>query len=155
MLEVYQKSSPILEPNHHCCPPSDRAFNYPVPTTFVAYPAFEDHIPSRRSHRRVPSRSRSPSGAHTHSILPNDSVRHAPERPSKRHRSSRSPHSTHTGIYELPHTSGQYPLSPYSSSERSDTAECSPRSKSSMTIGNLLSTHPSREVAGETSRDRG
>lgn len=106
-----------------------------------------------RHHHRASSRSRSPpprgsihssSSSSTH-----NGYMHA-DGPRKRRRPSPSPHPHHPhGQYDSSHiaSSEQFPPSPYSSSSRSvDSAEYSPRSRASMTIGSLVNGDgPSQE----------
>ncbi|TFK20142.1 hypothetical protein FA15DRAFT_689247 [Coprinopsis marcescibilis] len=114
-----------------------------------SYPA--DQRPSRRggNTHRASSRSRSPARAHPHMPPPRDAPNpHQEPHPRKRHRSSRSPPPHHRGAYEPSHPAEQFPPSPYSS-DRSESADYSPRSKASMNIGSLLSVGPRREPNGE------
>ncbi|KIM48369.1 hypothetical protein M413DRAFT_16312 [Hebeloma cylindrosporum] len=154
MLEIYQHSPPPPpEPSHlFSRPTTNGTYHYPTPT-FSQPPRPCDQPPSRRvhSHRhRVTSGSRSPPRMHSHLPPGRDtSMSHHPDHPRKRHRSSHSPHISHAGVYESSHPSEQFPPSPYSSSGRSDSAEYSPRSRASMTIGSLLSSGPSRETNGD------
>ena len=130
MLDIYRFSPP--EPHHAIS--SNRAHHYFSPVT--GPPAQISRPSSHRYHRCVSSRSRSPSRSE---VIRNDSS----DRPSKRLRLSRSPPTTQhpTSRYSCPPE--HYPLSPHSS-ERSDSADYSPRSRNSMTIGSLLSTHSTR-----------
>ena len=133
MLEVYQ----------HAPPPPER----PQLNGAYHYPTQSHHPSSRRTvhHRhRVTSPSRSPPPTRVHLQSSRD-PHHPSEHPRKRHRSSRSPHLP---LYESSHPE-QFPPSPYSSSDRSNSAEYSPRSRASMTIGSLLSAGPSREMNGD------
>ncbi|KAF8226111.1 hypothetical protein L208DRAFT_1407640 [Tricholoma matsutake] len=77
-------------------------------------------------------------------------MRDAPysEPPRKRYRSSHSPTSSHA-FHASQHD--HLPPSPYSSSERSDSGDYSPRSRGSMAIGSLLSSRPSRALNGDES----
>ncbi|KAF8971510.1 hypothetical protein BDZ97DRAFT_1786875 [Flammula alnicola] len=154
ILEIYQISSlPTPENNSYSRSATNGPQFYPTPN-FAQSPRALDQPPPRRVHHRhrASSRSRSPPRIHSHSHLPpaRDArempIMHHPEHPRKRHRSSRSPHLSHAGVYESSHPSEQFPPSPYSSSDRSDSAEYSPRSRASMTIGSLLSSGPSREM---------
>jgi len=140
MLEIYQSSSPP-EPHH-----SVASEHYPLRPVPYSQPS------SHRYHQRVSSPSRSPPGTQIRKIPQEFIPKQSSERPSKRHRLSRSPYPTQHAAYESSHPE-HYPLSPYSSSERSDSAEYSPRSKSSMTIGSLLSTRPTRETSEDVSRE--
>ncbi|KAF9535508.1 hypothetical protein CPB83DRAFT_841883 [Crepidotus variabilis] len=149
MLDIYQQAPPSPEPNPCSRPIANGAYSYPTPSAYAQSPHLEQHPITHRVHHRhrASSRSRSP-----HRILSRVPARDAPARqvvepPRKRHRSSRSPHSHHAAAYEPPHPTDQLPPSPYTSSERSDSAEYSPRSRSSMTIGNLLSTGTKREAS--------
>ncbi|KAF4623689.1 hypothetical protein D9613_001653 [Agrocybe pediades] len=156
MLEVYQHVPPP-PPEPISRPAVNGAYHYPTPT-FTQSPRFADHPSSRRLHHRhhVTSASRSPPPSRVHSHLPPSRdvpLSHHSEHPRKRHRSSRSPRMSHAGIYESSHPE-QLPPSPYSSSDRSDSAEYSPRSRGSMNIGSLLSTGPSREVNGHHMHER-
>ena len=145
MLEICQQATPS-PPEQSSSTSANSTYHYPTPS-FTQSPPFCDQQPSRRPH--VVSLSRSPINPHSH--LP--SVRDAAmsrnsEHPRKRHRSSRSPHRSRGSAYETSH-SEQFPPSPYSSSNRSDSAEYSPRSRGSMTIGSLLSSRPNREANGD------
>ncbi|PPQ90394.1 hypothetical protein CVT25_014912 [Psilocybe cyanescens] len=152
LLEICQHSSPS-ESIHS----SSRSSNYHYPTPgFTQSPRPSEQLPSRRMHHRhrVTSGSRSPPPSRMHSHMPPSRdvpMSHHSEHPRKRHRSSHSPHISHAGVYESSHPSEQFPPSPYSSSERSNSAEYSPRSRGSMTIGSLLSSGPSREMNGDIS----
>ncbi|KAF9056651.1 hypothetical protein BJ165DRAFT_549999 [Panaeolus papilionaceus] len=149
ILEIYQHAPPQAEPSHSYSRSSNGAYHYPTPS-FTHSPRPHDAAPSRRpSHRhRGSSRSRSPPRVQTHLSSTRDGVSsHHSDYPRKRHRSSRSPHLSHPSPYET-HPSEQFPPSPYSASERSDSAEYSPRSRASMTIGSLLSAGP-RETNGD------
>lgn len=148
MLEIYERSA--TEGLHH-----DPRSMISAPCNYSA-PAHTQCPPceSRRSayvpcRPRPSSRSRSPPPRFpvARHIPP---LYHTSEPPYKRCRSSRSAHSTRTNSYE-PHVSEQYPLSPYSSSNSTENSPCS---KSSMTIGNLLSTCPASEITGDVSRER-
>ncbi|TFK41334.1 hypothetical protein BDQ12DRAFT_733633 [Crucibulum laeve] len=147
VLEVYQQTSESTLPPTRA--PINGTYHYPTPS-FNQSPHFSEQRAPRKSHHpRSDSRSRSPYPVHA-------PVRDAPmsyhnEHPRKRHRSSRSPHSSHSAIYESSHPSQheQFPPSPYSASDRSDSAEYSPRSRASMAIGSLLSSGPRREINGD------
>jgi hypothetical protein len=76
------------------------------------------------------------------------SMSHDTEHRRKRHRSSRSPHRRRDPAYENS-ISERFPPSPYSTSNRSESAEYSPPSRASMNIGSLLSSRPSREANGD------
>ncbi|KJA26013.1 hypothetical protein HYPSUDRAFT_199246 [Hypholoma sublateritium FD-334 SS-4] len=153
LLDIYQMSPPPTPSENHVYPRSltNGAYHHPPPN--FAQPSREQP-PSRRlhHHHRASSRSRSPNRMRLHSHLPpprdarDMPMPHHSEHPRKRHRSSRSPHLSHAAMYESPHPSEQFPPSPYSSSDRSESAEYSPRSRASMTIGSLLSSGPSREM---------
>jgi len=141
MLEICQQTAPSpTEQSSSTCVNS----SYHYPTSSVTQSSFCDQQSSRRSHV-----ARSPINS-----LPSvrDVVSHYPEHPRKRHRSSNSPHPSHGADYETSH-SEQFPPSPYSSSNRSDSAEYSPRSRESMTIGSLLSSRPNREANGDQERE--
>ncbi|KAF8168277.1 hypothetical protein B0H34DRAFT_54020 [Crassisporium funariophilum] len=151
LLETYQHSPPIPEPSHSFSRPTNGAYHYPTPS-FAQSPRPCDQQPTRRVHHRhrVTSNSRSPPRMHSHLPSSRDvPMLHHSEHSRKRHRSSHSPHISHAGVYESSHPSEQFPPSPYSSSDRSDSAEYSPRSRASMTIGSLLSSGPSREMNGD------
>ncbi|KAF5312709.1 hypothetical protein D9619_003377 [Psilocybe cf. subviscida] len=107
-------------------------------------------VPHRHYHHRASSRSRSPPPrgsihSSSSSSVPNGYM-HA-DGPRKRRRPSPSPHPH--AQYDSSHmaSSEQFPPSPYSSSSRSvDSAEYSPRSRASMTIGSLVNGDgPSQE----------
>jgi len=151
MLEIYQ-SSPPPEPHHSIA--SNGTYHYPPPVPTTQFPSEEVYRPSHRYHRRVSSRSRSPPITEKHKVMQETTLKRSSDRPSKRHRLSRSPHTRAHAAYEPSHPSEHYPLSPYSSSERSNSAEYSPRSRSSMTIGSLLSTRPTRGTPENISRER-
>ncbi|KAF6766216.1 hypothetical protein DFP72DRAFT_865912 [Ephemerocybe angulata] len=135
LLELYQNTSEARSP-------SARSLNSPYP--HGEYPASAPYPDQRLSpsSRKARSRSRSPSR------MPGQPSS-MPEPSRKRQRSSRSPHSSHNGAYEPSHPAEQFPPSPYSSSDRSDSAEYSPRSRASMAIGSLLSDGPRRDVNGD------
>ncbi|KAF9474308.1 hypothetical protein BDN70DRAFT_936768 [Pholiota conissans] len=151
LLEIYQYSPPPVSENHlYSSRSANGAYHYPTPT-FTQSPRDQT---SRRMHyrHRANSRSRSPPRIHSHSHLPparDMPMPHHSDHPRKRHRSSRSPHLSHAAVYESSHPSEQFPPSPYSSSDRSNSADYSPRSRASMTIGSLLSSGPSREMNGD------
>ncbi|KAF8203230.1 hypothetical protein BJ912DRAFT_943329 [Pholiota molesta] len=154
ILEIYQHSppQPLVENHSYSRSANNGAYHYPTPT-FTQTP--REQTSSRRMHHRhrANSRSRSPPRIHSHSHFPSTRdmpMPHHTEHPRKRHRTSRSPHLSHAAVYESSsHPSEQFPPSPYSSSDRSDSAEYSPRSRASMTIGSLLSSGPSREMNGD------
>ncbi|CAA7258786.1 unnamed protein product [Cyclocybe aegerita] len=157
MLDIYQQSPPSPEPAPYSRPIANGAYNYPTPQ-FNQSPRLCDQPPSRRAHHRhrAASRSRSPPPRGHVNMLHRDVPipHHSEQHPRKRHRPTHSPHVPHAAVYETSHPSEQFPPSPYSSSGRSDSAEYSPRSRASMTIGNLLSTGPSREMHGDTPSER-
>jgi len=147
MIELYQ-----VAPEHVQSSSSRTAngnYHYPTPS-FTQSPHPYEQRTSRQTQRK--SRSRSPTHLHGHIQSIRDvPMSHHSEHPRKRHRSSHSPHSSYTGAYESSHPSSQheqFPPSPYSS-DRSDSAEYSPRSRTSMAIGSLLSSGPSREANGD------
>ncbi|EGO04921.1 hypothetical protein SERLA73DRAFT_157749 [Serpula lacrymans var. lacrymans S7.3] len=89
------------------------------------------------------------SDAYPHCSIP--AVREPPrssQPPPKRQRHSRSPGSSHRGSRNSSH---DFPPSPYSSA-CSDSVEQSPRSRTSIPIGSLLSSDPSRDIKTEESR---
>ncbi|KAF8887963.1 hypothetical protein CPB84DRAFT_1749612 [Gymnopilus junonius] len=161
MLEIYQQTPPTSEPSHSSSRHSiSGAYHYPTPT-FTTSPRAYDQPQSRRSHHRHRvasggSRSPPPSRVHLHHQSMRDiPLSHHSDHPRKRHRSSHSPHPSHAGIYEPAHHLAEHlPPSPYSSSDRSDSAEYSPRSRASMTIGSLLSSGPSRDMNGDIPQER-
>lgn len=147
MLEICQQSTPS--------PPEQSssakgAYHYPTPS-FTQSPPLCDQQSSRHVNHRPHTVSRSHSPINPRSYLPSvrdvSMTRHL-EHPRKRHRSSRSPRRSCGAAYETSH-SEQFPPSPYSSSNRSESAEYSPRSRGSMTIGSLLSSRPNREANGD------
>ncbi|PPQ71603.1 hypothetical protein CVT26_010538 [Gymnopilus dilepis] len=159
MLEIYQQTqqpTQLSESSHSSSRHNiNGAYHYPTPT-FTSSPRVYDQPQSRRSHHRHRvtsggSRSPPPSRSHSHHQSSRDvPMPHHSDYPRKRHRSSHSPHPSHPGIYEPSHhLAEQFPPSPYSSSDRSDSAEYSPRSRASMTIGSLLSSGPSRDMNGD------
>lgn len=142
MLEISQQATPEQ---------ANGVYHYPTPS-FTQSPPLCDQQSSRHANHRpqVVSHSHSPKNFHSHLPSVRDlPVTHDSEHPRKRHRSSLSPHRSRGTAYESSH-SEQFPPSPYSSSNRSDSAEYSPRSRASMTIGSLLSSRPSRETNGDT-----
>ncbi|KDR84816.1 hypothetical protein GALMADRAFT_233206 [Galerina marginata CBS 339.88] len=154
MFEIYQHS-PQASEHSSSRPITNGAYHYPTPTFSQPSRSYEQpqSRDSRRVHHRhrVTSGSRSPPPSRMHSQLQptrDIPISHHSEHPRKRHRSSHSPHLSHAGVYES-HPSEQFPPSPYSSSDRSDSAEYSPRSRTSMTIGSLLSSGPGREINGD------
>ncbi|KAH9487103.1 hypothetical protein JR316_0001171 [Psilocybe cubensis] len=155
LLEIYQQSaSAPPEPVHSASRSSSSNYHhYPSPG-YTHSPRPSEQLPSRRLHHRhrVTSGSRSPPPSRMHSHIPSSRdvpMSHHSEHPRKRHRASHSPHISHPGVYESSHPSEQFPPSPYSSSDRSNSAEYSPRSRGSMTIGSLLSSGPSRDMNGD------
>lgn len=144
VLDVYQSS---FEP----LPPARVNGNYHYPTpSFTHSPPCEQRSSRRTQYPRASSRSRSPQRHPSHLLPPRDTpMYHEP--PRKRHRGSHSPPPTHAGAYDSHPGSQheQFPPSPYSSSDRSDSAEYSPRSRQSMAIGSLLSSGPSKEMNGD------
>ena len=145
MLEICQQATPeqLRSSANGTC--------YPTPS-FTESPPLCDQQSSRHANHHPPitSHSRSPTNSHSHlpSVRDLAKTRHS-EHPRKRHRSSCSPHRSRGAAYETSHPE-QFPPSPYSSSNRSESAENSPRSRVSMTIGSLLSSRP-REANGDTS----
>lgn len=136
LIELHQQSADPMPS------PSTRS---PYYNGYASAPApYPDH-PTASSSRRVKNEvgSRSPP------YMPPPRELSVPENPRKRQRSSRSPHSSHAGVYEPSHPAEQFPPSPYSSSGRSDSAEHSPRSRASMAIGSLLSDGPRRDTNGD------
>ena len=139
VLDVYQASFepsqlPHGSSNHH--PPSFTRSPPPPPRH------------GRPSPYRATSPSWSPSRTHSHIVLrPEVPAYHEPSR--KRPRGSHSP--PRAGVYESHPGSQheQFPPSPYSSSDRSNSAEYSPRSRQSMAIGSLLSSGPTKEMNGD------
>ncbi|KAF5355652.1 hypothetical protein D9756_004212 [Leucocoprinus leucothites] len=145
VLDVYQMSFEPLPP-----PRTNGSYNYPTPS-FTQSPPFCEPRQSRRSqYPRVSSRSRSPPRAHSHILPPRETPTYH-EPPRKRLRGSHSPPPTHAGAYDSHPGSQheQFPPSPYSSSDRSNSAEYSPRSRQSMAIGSLLSSGPTKEMNGD------
>ncbi|KAM6497959.1 hypothetical protein JOM56_005907 [Amanita muscaria] len=141
-LELYQvvnadsRQSPLYSINGPSCAP-------PHNPSVRQY----EHKNSQRSRSRHRSSSRSCSPSRSRIYIP--PIRDAPksdigaEHPRKRPRVSQS--SSSRGKMNDPFTGphpDHLPPSPYSSSSRSDSAECSPRSRASMAIGSLLSSGP-------------
>lgn len=146
MLEICQHTSSSSSPPEQ----STRAYQYPTPS-FTQSPPLCDQQPSCHANHRphTLSHTRSPSSSHSNLPSLRDlTMTHDTEHPRKRQRSSRSPHRSRGAAYETS-PSEQFPPSPYSSSNRSESAEYSPRSRASMTIGSLLSSRPSREANGD------
>lgn len=148
VLELYQHAPDHTEPTPRH--PYGNDHYSPLPFTQSSHPCEQR---PRRVHQSRISGSRSPHRPPAH--LPSiDSRSHYLDHPRKRHRSSQSPHSSRVAVYETSHSSEQFPPSPYSSSDRSDSAEYSPRTRASMAIGSLLSSGPRRQVNGDTSQER-
>ncbi|KAH6917560.1 hypothetical protein BKA70DRAFT_1252539 [Coprinopsis sp. MPI-PUGE-AT-0042] len=161
VLELYHhtSSAELRSPSPRYSAPRE-AVNYPSYAQYPPHPSYPPYSsesrPSRRamtSQHRVSSRSRSPSRPHAHmSLAPRDTAPVHEQHPRKRHRSSRSPpppHSHRSG-YEPSHPAEQFPPSPYSS-DRSESAEYSPRSRANMHVGSLLASGGGsrRELNGE------
>lgn len=147
MLEICQQATPNSPPEQSSFS-TNSAYHYPTPS-FAQSPPFCDQRPSRRAEHRshVPSHSRSPVDSHSHLPSVRDlPMTHESEHPRKRHRSSHSQNRSRGPAYETS-LSEQFPPSPYSSSNRSQSAEYSPRSRASMTIGSLLSSR--QETSGD------
>jgi len=135
MLELSQSTSQMsthYNGNHQ----------YPTPSLTHSQKSREQWSPPRRTYHP----SGSPPPLHMRSTPFTGS-----EPPRKRHRSSHSPPPARLTAPSDPHTGSQsdhLPPSPYSSSG-SDSAGYSPRSRTSMAIGSLLSssTAPNRETS--------
>ncbi|KAJ7770789.1 hypothetical protein DFH07DRAFT_735309 [Mycena maculata] len=135
MLEVYQAAPLHLNGGHHS------------PPKLTPSPPLREARPTRNMYHSVSSVSRSP----PHTRVPLPPMRGASpqtEHRRKRARSSRSPPLPHTSSRRRESLHSELPPSPYSSSG-SDSANCSPRSRGSMTIGSLLSPGPNREASGD------
>ena len=148
VLEICQQAIPP--------PPEQSSFSvngashYPTPS-FTQSPPLCDRQSSCHANPRhhVVPYSSPPLNSHTHLPPLRDlSMTHDIEPRRKRHRSSRSPHRTHGAAYENS-PSERFPPSPYSTSNRSESAEYSPPSRASMNIGSLLSSRPGREANGD------
>ena len=139
MLEIYQQSPPEQS--------TSGAYHYPTPSFTQSPPLCDQQPPCHADHRsRIVSRSHSPVNSHSHLPSVRDiTMTHDTEHSRKRQRSSRSPHRSRGVAYENS-PSEQLPPSPYSSSNRSESAEYSPRSRASMTIGSLLSSRPNGDM---------
>ena len=110
--------------------------------------------PARHIHHRTSSHSHSPPHAQAPLPLMRDAGPPILQPPRKRQRSSNSPLGPHAVAHET-HSGSQHeqlPPSPYSSSG-SDSAEYSPRSRTSMAIGSLLSSGPSKASNGDDSQN--
>ncbi|PFH49207.1 hypothetical protein AMATHDRAFT_63583 [Amanita thiersii Skay4041] len=149
VLEIYQAN--IADAGHHQPFGSMNQNHHYAASSFTHSPHISEQKATRKlhAHHRT-SRSRSPSRSHVHIT----SVRDVPrptsvEQTRKRPRTSQP--SPHPNVYD-PHAGSQndhLPPSPYSSSGRSDSAEYSPRSRTSMAIGSLLSSGPIHPPSGD------
>lgn len=129
MLDIHKASFQPSQPPH-----LNGNYNHPTPSIQSIPPRH-----SRLSQYRETSRSWSPPQTYSH-IVPRSEVPIYLEPPPKRHRGSHSP--LHAGAYDS-HPGSQHeqlPPSPYSSSNRSNSAECSPCPRQSMAIDSLLSS---------------
>lgn len=135
-------------------PPSEQqngASHYPTPSFTQSPPLCDRQSSCHANHRHhVVSYNNSPLNSHPHLPPLRDlSMAHDTEHRRKRHRSSRSPHRPRVPVHENS-PSERFPPSPYSTSNRSESAEYSPPSRASMNIGSLLSSsRPSRESNGD------
>jgi hypothetical protein len=141
-----------LHHNYSLPPPHDPTENGNGPH----YSPPRSQSPPIRDRRQLQTNGLS-SRSHSPPYFPQlPSMRDTPPQPStsqrtrKRHRSSRSPSPSYRSEYESSRYSQELPPSP-SESSRSDSAECSPRSRTSMAIGSLLSSGPGGEVNGDDS----
>ncbi|KIK95634.1 hypothetical protein PAXRUDRAFT_140255 [Paxillus rubicundulus Ve08.2h10] len=118
------------------------------PQSFLQSP----YLNSSKHNRHPGNLSNSHPSASSHTLPPpSRDPPHQSQPPRKRQRSSRSPASSSHHDARTSHPSSrELPPSPYSSS-RSDSEEYSPRSRTSMAIGSLLSTGPGRESAPDDS----
>ncbi|KAJ3533731.1 hypothetical protein NMY22_g7211 [Coprinellus aureogranulatus] len=140
LIELHQQSSDAAS-----SPSMRNPYYHPGYPHAAPYP---DHPSSRRMKNEAGSRS--PSRVPQQPLyMPPPRELVVPENPRKRQRSSRSPQSSHPGVYEPSHPADQFPPSPYSSSGRSDSAEHSPRSRASMAIGSLLSREANGDPANQ------
>jgi len=148
VLEICQQAS--LSPTEQPASSANGASHYPTPS-FTQSPLCDRQSSCHANHRpHVVSYNSSPLNSHPHLPPLRDlSMTNDTEHRRKRHRSSRSPHQPRGAAYENSPPSDRFPPSPYSSSNRSESGECSPPSRASMTIGSLLSSRPSREATGD------
>jgi len=147
VLEICQQATPSPPEQSSCS--ANGAYHYPTPS-FTQSPPLCDRQSSCHTNHRHPVLSYNSTPLNSHPHLPplrDLSMTHDTEHRRKRHR-SRSPHRSRGAAYETS-TSERFPPSPYSSSNRSESADYSPHSRASMTIGSLLSSRPSREANGE------
>ncbi|KAF8649882.1 hypothetical protein AX16_005644 [Volvariella volvacea WC 439] len=144
LLDVYRESTSI-----HASEPALRVNGghyYPTPT-FTHSPPLREQRAIHRVHHRGASGSRSPSRSRPYPSI-RDHHHYEPSR--KRTRISPSPPPTYPHYDSRPPSQPeQLPPSPYSSSERSESAEYSPRARASMAIGSLLSSGPSKDASGD------
>ena len=126
------------------------ASHYPTPSFTQSPPLCDRQSSCHANHRQhVVSYNSSPLNSHPHLPPLRDlSMTHDTEHRRKRHRSSHSPNRPRGTAYENS-PSERFPPSPYSTSNRSESAEYSPPPRASMNIGSLLSSRPSRETSGD------
>ena len=149
VLEICQQATP--SPPEQSNFSANGAYHYPTPSFTQSPPLCDRQSSCHANHRHhVLSHNGSPLNSHTQLPSLRDlSMTHDTEHQrKKRHRSSRSPYRSRVAAYETS-PSDRFPPSPYSSSNRSDSADYSPRSRASMAIGSLLSSRPSREANGD------
>ncbi|KAH0590367.1 hypothetical protein H2248_000522 [Termitomyces sp. 'cryptogamus'] len=148
LLDAYQ--IPWQERSCHSTQPQPHSsHHYPTPS-FTQSPRLCDRKSRRQHHHyhHLPMGTRASPRVHHQSGLPplRDVTMYQDYPSRKRHRTSLSPPLPHS--YEIRSNSRHssqhehLPPSPYSSSGRSDSAEYSPRSRTSMAIGSLLSSGP-------------
>jgi len=144
VLEICQQAT--FSPSEH----QNGASHYPTPSFTQSPPLCDRQSSCHANHRHhVVSYNNSPLNSHPHlPPLRDFSMTHDTEHRRKRHRSSRSPHRPREAVHENS-PSERFPPSPYSTSNRSESAEYSPPSRASMNIGSLLSSRPSREANGD------
>jgi len=148
VLEICQQAtfSPPEQPSFS----ANGASHYPTPSFTQSPPLCDRQSSCHARHRHhVASYHSSPLNSHPHLPPLRDlSITHDTEHRRKRHRSSRSPRRPRDIVHENS-PSDRFPPSPYSTSNRSESAEYSPPSRASMNIGSLLSSRPSRDANGD------
>jgi hypothetical protein len=148
VLEICQQAS--SSPPEQSSFSANGASHYPTPSFTQSPPLCDRQSSCHTNHRHhVVSYNNSPLNSHQQLPPLRDlSMTHNTEHRRKRHRSSRSPHRPRGTAYENS-PSDRFPPSPYSTSNRSESAEYSPPSRASMNIGSLLSSRPNRESSGD------
>ncbi|KAG6381411.1 hypothetical protein JVT61DRAFT_5825 [Boletus reticuloceps] len=115
------------------------------------YPLSSSHIDSPKGKRHTAELSNGHDSAHRSASSPREPP-HQLQPPRKRQRYSRSPApSSHHDTHSSHPPPRDLPPSPYSS--RSDSEECSPRSRASMAIGSLLSSGAGRDIVPEDTQN--